>query len=467
MNISLVEETLARSLQFNCTFTFAEIFCELNEKLEIVSEDGQIISASSGFEGGTTIRLKDQELTLQAFTEDLTEAGCNKLAQNIHELSGSQDGNGSVGPETVRYLLSEAPSSPLMTRREDWDTQFRQMLVQGAETATSAAAPHSPGVRKVRVKSIIGRRFWLVVNSEGLRAEDQRTYTTVTVQSSVERSGQKQIGTITRSMLGLPPIPAWNPARMGVMASERATRLLESKPVPAGVVPIVLAAGAGGLLIHEACGHALEADALYHGSIFSGLEGRAIATPAVTLVDSARVKDGWGSFHFDDEGQPGAEIVLVDQGVLCGQLRDLAAARRAGGVMSSNGRRASYRHQPIPRMTNTYLLPGDLEPQEIIEATNTGLYACEFKGGQVNPVTGDFSFFVQEGFLIRDGKLAEPVRGATVAGNARHVLQQIDMVANDLAFAPATCLKAGQYVPVGLGQPTVRVQGLLVRGAQA
>jgi TldD protein len=466
-NVSLAEDTLSRAMLSVRKSPFGEIFCELSEKFEIVSEEGQVISARSGFEAGASIRISDQESTIHAFTEDLTEAGCIGLADSLRELSGTQGARAGIPGEANEQQISasRAATPGLLIHIQGWEEQLKRVLIREAEAATAAAKGCEPGIKKVRVKSTVGRRFWLVVNSHGSRAVDQRLYSTVTVQSSVERGGQKQTGTYSLYAPALPP--CWDASQSGIEASRRAIRLLESKPVPAGVFPVILAAGAGALLFHEACGHALEADALSRGSVFSGLEGQAIAPSTVTLVDSALVKDGWGSFTFDDEGQPGVETTLIDQGVLRGQMRDLTAARQLTGAVSGNGRRASYRHQPIPRMTNTYLLPGELDPEDLIEATKTGLYACEFKGGQVNPVTGDFSFFVQDGFLIRDGKRAEPVRGATIAGNAGQILKQIDLIANDLAFASASCLKAGQYVPVGLGQPTVRVKDMFVGGAAA
>jgi TldD protein len=241
--------------------------------------------------------------------------------------------------------------------------------------------------------------------------------------------------------------------------------MLTARRAPGGRMPVVVSSEAGGTMIHEAIGHGLEADLAGQGlSKFSGLLGRQVASPLVTVIDDATLPGKRGSFRFDDEGTPSARTVLVKDGVLRTYMFDKLSAMREGAQSTGNGRRESYRHRPIPRMTNTFIAPGASEPEDIVRSTARGLLVKRMGGGQVNTVTGEFVFDVQEGYLIENGAQGEAVRGATLTGNGPDVLMNIDMVGSDLGFAIGTCGKDAQGVPVSDAMPTVRIAEMVVGG---
>jgi TldD protein len=231
-------------------------------------------------------------------------------------------------------------------------------------------------------------------------------------------------------------------------------------------VPVVIKQGTGGVLFHEACGHGLEADHIAKDvSVFTGRVGELVASPLVTLVDDGTMGPEWGSISIDDEGHPAGRNVLIQDGVLTDYMWDWLRARKEGRVSSGNGRRQSYQHLPMVRMTNTYVLAGTEDPEEIVRQTARGVYVAQLGGGQVNTATGDFVFGMTEAYLIEDGRITEPLRDANLIGNGPEVLRNIDVVGNDFAMGnPGTCGKNGQGVPVGDGQPTLRVKSLTVGG---
>jgi TldD protein len=240
---------------------------------------------------------------------------------------------------------------------------------------------------------------------------------------------------------------------------------LSARPAPSGEIPIVLASGTGGILFHEACGHGLEADHIAKdASVYVGRIGQQVASPLVTLVDDGTVGREWGTFTVDDEGNPARRNVLIEQGVLTDYLWDIVRSRKERRTSSGNGRRQSYRHLPLVRMTNTFLLDGGEDVAEVVAQTPTGIYVSKLGGGQVNTATGDFVFGTTEAYLIENGRITEPLRDANLIGNGPEVLRRIDAVANDFAMCPGTCGKDGQSVPVGCGQPTLRIAAVTVGG---
>ena len=248
-------------------------------------------------------------------------------------------------------------------------------------------------------------------------------------------------------------------------AARQAVAMLDGVPAPAGELPVVIGPGGGGVLFHEACGHGLEADLIQkESSIYRGRIGELLATPLLNGVDDATVPNAWGSFSFDDEGWPSQRTTLFTEGVLQGYLYDRIRAERDGVPSSGNGRRQSYAHLPIPRMTNTYILPGDSTADEVVAGTANGFYARRLGGGQVNPATGDFVFGVTEGYLIEHGEITKPVRGANLVGNGTDILQGIDVLADDFDVFYGICGKDGQGVPVGNGSPTLRISRMTVGG---
>jgi TldD protein len=252
-------------------------------------------------------------------------------------------------------------------------------------------------------------------------------------------------------------------------AAERALTKLNARPAPSGTLPVVIKSGGGGVLFHEACGHGLEADHIQKGvSVFRGRVGEQVAAPLVTLVDDGTMAGEWGAIGYDDEGHPSQHNVLIKDGVLTDYMWDHLRARKERRGPSGNGRRQSYKHLPMVRMTNTFVLNGSEDPEEIIRATQRGVYVAQLGGGQVNTASGDFVFGMTEAYLIEGGQITEPIREGNLIGNGPQVLQDIDLLGNDFAMgSPGTCGKDGQGVPVGDGQPTLRVRALTIGGTAA
>src|SRR5438270_608947 len=251
-------------------------------------------------------------------------------------------------------------------------------------------------------------------------------------------------------------------------AARRAVEMLKARAAPTGKVPIVLKRGAGGVLFHEACGHGLEADLVNKdASVFRGRVGEQVASPLVTLVDDGTYAREWGTYAIDDEGNPARRNTLIENGVLTDYMWDFLRARKEGRTSSGNGRRQSYQHLPMVRMTNTYVLAGEEDPEEIIRQTPHGVYCVQLGGGQVNTATGDFVFGITEAYMLENGEVTDPIRSANLIGNGPEVLQLIDAVGNDFDTWAGTCGKDGQGVPVSSGQPTLRVGAITIGGTAA
>jgi TldD protein len=318
----------------------------------------------------------------------------------------------------------------------------------------------------VSVSYADGRRRIQVASSDGLLAEDDQVRTRffvncVATADTGMQTGQEAPG---RSV-GFELFDEVEPEEVARVAARRALTGLRARPAPAGKLPVVLKRGAGGVLFHEACGHGLEADLVNRdASVFRGRIGERVASPRVTLVDDGGYPREWGTAAIDDEGTPVRRNVLIEDGVLTEYMWDALRARREERGSSGNGRRESYRHLPMVRMTNTYLLPGGDDPDEIVRQTPYGLYCVALGGGQVNTATGDFVFGITEAYMIENGEITEPVRAAQLIGNGPAALQAIDAVGTDFDTWAGTCGKDGQGVPVSSGQPTLRVAELTVGG---
>jgi TldD protein len=310
------------------------------------------------------------------------------------------------------------------------------------------------------------RQKVLIAHSGGVAAEDERMYLTalvhvVAADGDVIQTGYEPVG----GLAGLELLDASPLEAAAETAARRAVMMLKARKAPAGKMPVVLSSAAGGTMIHEAVGHGLEADLAQSGlSVYSGSIGKAIASPLVTVVDDATLAGKRGSFGFDDEGTDAQRTVLVDRGVLKTFMYDRLTAMKDGTVSTGNGRRESYKHRPIPRMTNTMILSGETDPAQVLRSTAKGLFVKKMGGGQVNTVNGDFVFEISEGYLIENGQLGELVRGATLTGNGPQVLRSIDLVGSDLGFSIGTCGKDGQGSPVSDAQPTLRIPEIVVGG---
>jgi TldD protein len=340
-------------------------------------------------------------------------------------------------------------------------------LLQSAE----AEARRESRVRQVMVSLSGVDEIMLVAASDGTLAADVRPLVRINVSVIVEKDGRRERGSSGGGgRFGYDMLRDRDAARHHAREAVRqALVALEAEPAPAGSMTVVLGPGWPGILLHEAIGHGLEGDFNRKGtSAFSGRLGENVASPLCTVVDDGTLTDRRGSLTVDDEGTPSQQTVLIEAGRLRGYLQDKQNARLMGMAPTGNGRRESYAHLPMPRMTNTYLLPGPHDPEEIIRSVPRGLYAVNFGGGQVDITSGKFVFSASEAYLIENGRIGRPVKGATLIGNGPEVLTRVSMLGHDLRLddGVGTCGKDGQSVPVGVGQPTLRIDGLTVGGTQ-
>jgi len=438
---------------------YADIFLENKRTSSIHLEDNKIEKVVSGVDSGVGIRLISGDRTAYAFSNDLSEDSLIELADTL-----SRTFQGSTVDLTLdmRKLRPEVDFS-FKIFPADVPVSEKIKLVK---TADHTARSFDRRIRQVSsiYRDVIQRVQ--IATSDGIIAEDERVYTTVTVH--VIASDAETIQTGYEAAGGLIGFELFNEVSMedlSYKASKRAVMMLQARRAPGGRMPVVISSEAGGTMIHEAIGHGLEADLAQQGlSIYSNRLGQRVASEVITVIDDATLLNKRGSYRFDDEGTPSKRNVLVDKGILTGYMYDRLTAMRDGVKSTGNGRRESYQHRPIPRMTNTFIAPGEASAEEIIKSVPEGLFVRKMGGGQVNTVTGDFVFDVQEGYMIEDGIIGEPVREATLTGNGQDVLRSIDMVASDLGFSVGTCGKDSQGVPVSDGMPTIRIPEIVVGG---
>ncbi len=441
----------------------AEVYLENKETLSLTLDDGRLERATQGNDVGGGVRVFYGETAAYAYTDDLTEESL--LAAAGAAAAAARGSNGArISVDLTRSV------SPL-----DFPVEkpFDQMTPAGKgghlRRMDKAARAYSPEVVQVRAGyQQTSRRVW-IYNSEGLWAEDDREIVEFRGQVTAQRGDILQtMSSGFGGQKGLELLDEHDPARIMTEIAESAVRMLDARPAPAGEMPVVISNGWGGVLFHEACGHCLEADFITQGaSAYAGLVGQRVGADFLTAVDDGTIPGRRGSMRFDDEGVPSQRTVLIENGILKEYMWDMTEARRAGRSSTGNGRRQTFRHMPMPRMTNTYIDAGPHDPEEIIRSVKRGLYAKRLGGGQVEIGRGDYVFGVTEAWLIEDGRLTAPVRGATLVGNGPETLRQIDMIGSDVALDPGMGLCGKfQSARVSVGQPTVRVPKLTVGGTE-
>ena len=439
----------------------AEVFAEDRQTSSAMLDNQKVEELSSGRQRGAGIRVVIGETTGYAHTADLSEAGLLAAAEAASAVARQGGGTRIValGPRHA------ASSTAAILPGEVAKSAKLELLSRADDAARSAGA----AITQVSVGYGDSRRRMLVATSEGVLAEDDQVRTRFNV--SCVATGDAGMQTGYESLARTEGFEVFGKATVEEIARAAAGRALTkllARPAPSGEVPVVLAGGSGGILFHEACGHGLEADHIVKdASVYAGQVGELVASPLVTLVDDGTVAGEWGNYAIDDEGRPAARNVLIENGVLTDYMWDYLRARKEGRVSSGNGRRQSYQHLPMVRMTNTFLLAGQEDPDEVIAQTPRGVYVAKLGGGQVNTATGDFVFGTSEAYLIEDGRITEPLRDANLIGNGPEVLRRIDVVATDFAMMPGTCGKDGQSVPVGCGQATLRITGVTIGGTAA
>jgi TldD protein len=458
----IVERTLSAALSTGAGF--AEIYAEDKRNTSLGLDDGRVEQVSSGRDRGAGIRVINGDTIGFAHTSDLSEAGLAAAACVAAEAASRGDGGVrtvALRPGNTRVV------NPVERDPFDVPKSVKVDLLQAMNDAARQA-----GAEIVQVAASYGdsRKRVLIANSDGLMVHDDITRVLARVSAIANGDAGMQTGYQTLGHTrGFEVFDEVDVTDLAREAARQAIVKLSARPAPSGAMPVVIKNGTGGVLFHEACGHGLEADHIQKGSsVYAGKVGELVASPLVTLVDDGTLVGEWGTLAFDDEGYPTQRNVLIENGVLTDYMWDHVRSRNEGRGQSGNGRRQSYMHLPMVRMTNTFVLDGAEDPDDIVASTERGVYVAKLGGGSVNTATGDFVFGMTEAYLIENGEITEPLRDANLMGNGPQVLLDIDLLGNDFAMgSPGTCGKDGQGVPVGDGQPTLRVKSLTVGGTAA
>ncbi len=443
---------------------YADIYMQSTQTESWVLENQMIQRASFDQDAGVGLRAINFDKTGFAFTNDLSLSALESAASTARCITQQgQSGHVDLRKKELGRLLYD-PLNPLLSLPEAEKIELLTELDQ-------AARAQSPWVKEVMISLASEYDLILILNSEGQIVSDIRPLVRLSIQVVVEKGGRREIGVSGGG--GRYGYEVFKKDHLGMSYVEEAVRQalisLDAIPAPAGVMPVVLGPGWPGVLLHEAVGHGLEGDFNRKGSsAFTGKLGQCVASPLCTVVDDGSLPGRRGSLNVDDEGTPTQTTVLIENGILKNYLQDKLNARLMGMSPTGNGRRESYASLPLPRMTNTFMQAGQLAPEEIIASVDKGLYAVNFDGGQVDITSGEFVFSTNEAYLIEKGKITQPVKGATLIGHGPEVLKKVSQVGSDLKLdsGVGVCGKEGQSVPVGVGQPTILIDELVVGGTK-
>jgi TldD protein len=440
---------------------YADLYFQYTRAESWSLEEGQVKSGSFNIDQGVGVRAVSGEKTAFAYSDDISLAALGQAAeatraiaraggQHSTQVAKRSAGHNLYQPQDPLASLKDADKVALLEKLEGYaraaDSRITQVMAHLAAEYEVVLIARSDGKLAADVRPLVRLSLQVIAESEGRRE-----------QGSAGGGGRFDYGYFTDDVL----------QTYAKQAVHQAVTNLQARPAPAGTMTVVLGSGWPGILLHEAIGHGLEGDFNRKGSsAFSGRVGERVAATGVTVVDDGTIARRRGSLNVDDEGNPTENTVLIENGVLKGYMQDTLNARLMGVPVTGNARRESFAHIPMPRMTNTYMLNGDKDPEEIIKSVKHGLYAVNFGGGQVDITSGKFVFSAAEAYMIENGKITYPVKGATLIGNGPDVLTRVSMIGNDMALDPGvgTCGKEGQSVPVGVGQPTLRIDGLTVGG---
>ncbi len=459
VNESVIDATLGRMLGHQVDY--ADLYFQYTRSEGWSLEEGIVKAGSFSIDQGVGVRAVAGDKTAFAYSDDISPFALGKAADAVRAI-GAAGGHGSAGAVAMRH------GSGLYVAQDPVDSlpaEAKVAILQQVEKLARAADP-----RIIQVMAGLAAEYDVVyiARHDGVRAADVRPLVRLSVTVIAEQNGRREVGSSGGG--GRYDLTRFGDAQIAhhvQKAVKQALVNLEARPAPAGQMTVVLGAGWPGVLLHEAIGHGLEGDFNRKGtSAFSGMIGQRVAAAGVTVVDDGTLADRRGSLSIDDEGNATHRTVLIEDGILKGYMQDAMNARLMGVAPTGNGRRESYAHIPMPRMTNTYMLGGDKTPEEIIASVPDGIYAANFGGGQVDITSGKFVFSASEAWKIENGKLAYPVKGATLIGNGPEVLNYVAMIGNDMALdeGVGVCGKEGQSVPVGVGQPTLRIDGGLTIG---
>ena len=465
MNEGALERILGSALERRADY--ADLYFEYRSAEGLSLEESMVNHTSKSVSHGVGVRVCAEDRTGYAYSDEVTIDRMRiaaEAARAIADQRGDRPGAVQVGKPVAQHNLYDLESTPTDVPLEERARLLKQI--------DELARAYDPRVRNVMASVAAERKLVMVVNSEGQIAADVQPLCRLNVTLIAEDGKGRQMGAFggggrvewTYFLEG----DRWK--EFTLKAARQAITNLEAVEAPAGEMVVVLGPGWPGILLHEAIGHGLEGDFNRKGvSAFSNRIGQQVASPLCTVIDDGTIANRRGSLNVDDEGTPTSRTVLIEGGILRGYLQDRLNARLMKMTPTGNGRRESFAHSPMPRMTNTFMLPGDSTPEEILRSVKHGLYAVSFGGGQVDITNGKFVFSASEAYLIEDGEVTRPVKGATLIGNGPDVLTRVSMVGNDLSLDSGigTCGKDGQSVPVGVGLPTIRIDGITVGGTRA
>lgn len=438
---------------------YAEIFAEntVNHSIHMISNAVDAIRDTNV--AGAAVRVYRGLRSVMASTVDTSEAGLLACAEKAANALGQ-------GSAAMDIVLRERIFGNIHPVKIVPSSVPNQEKVEILKEGYFAAREYGDAIAQVSSTLAEVDHSILIANSEGLYGRDRSIRTRIAIEAVAELEGQTQTGRCSPGRkMGLEMFETVVPKNVGLEAARQAVTMAGAGYCPAGVMPVAIENGFGGVIFHEACGHSLEASSVAYGrSQFAGKLGETIASAKVTAIDDGTIPNAWGSVNIDDEGTPAQKNVLIEKGVLKSYMIDKFNGRRMGMASTGNARRQSYAYTPTSRMTNTYIAPGEDRNEDIIASMEYGLYAKDMGGGSVNPVTGEFNFSVNEGYMVRGGKICEPVRGASLVGKGSDIIRNIDMVGTNMAMGQGMCGSSSGSVPTNVGQPLIRVSAITVGG---
>jgi len=438
---------------------FAEIFVEKSYKSLISFNDNKTKNTLVGWDCGAGVRIFYGESAIYAYTNDLSQQGLLNAA-----TAASKAGEGKNEPNKI--ALTKMNISNLHPLKIPADSVKMRDKIDYIKKINQASRRVSELITQVDVNLQETMQHVLIANSEGLWVEDDRNYSRVYVSSIASKGKEKQTASEgPGGLAGYEFFLSLDPIQLGIEIAERAVRMINADYAPSGKFPVVIDNGFGGVIFHEACGHSLETTSVAKGaSIFAGKLGKKIANESITAIDDGTIPNGWGSENIDDEGMKTQKTTLIEKGILKSYMVDKMGSIKTGYERTGSGRRQSYKFAPASRMRNTYLEVGPYKLDELISSIDHGLYAKKMGGGSVLPGTGNFNFAVNEGYMIKNGKIMDPVRGATLIGNGAEAIQKISMVADNLKLAQGMCGSVSGSIPANVGQPAIKIDEIIVGG---
>ena len=438
---------------------YAEIFAENTANHVISMIDSQVDSAKDSTVAGAAVRVYKGLRSVMATTVDMTETGLLRCAEKAADALGQ-------GSSPMDIVLREQTFGDIHPVKIVPSSVSNKEKVAILKQGYFAAKDADPQITQVTGTLLDVDHNILIATSEGLYTRDRQIRTRMAIGAVASNGTETQTGRVAPGRMGgLEIFDSIDPTWIGKESARQALTMVKAGYCPAGVMPVAIDNGFGGVIFHEACGHSLEASAVAYGtSQFTGKLGQKIASSKVTAIDDGTIPGAWGSINIDDEGHPAQKNVLIQDGVLTSYMIDKFNGRRMGMESTGNARRESFAFTPTSRMTNTYIAAGTDSREDIISSMEYGLYAANMGGGSVNPVTGEFNFAVSEGYIVRNGKICEPVRGASLVGNGADIIKNIDMVSDNLDLGQGMCGSSSGSIPVNVGQPLLRVSSITVGG---